>query len=211
MPMAGNRGAIRVLDPPLSGDALTAALMDAACPVLDGALPEACRAVLAEACWPCRRALFTAALAARSAYGATTARAVVAWAVRCGHLPDAERGAAETALNEALANAIIHGNLELPGLTAHGGEGEAFLDAIARRLDDDAYGLRPIALTWRRAGRLLLLHVDDAGQGYRPSVAAGAPAGRPISGHGRILMTAFARHVRVSRGGRRISLGFIHA
>ncbi|HEY0835505.1 MAG TPA: ATP-binding protein [Azospirillum sp.] len=199
-----------MLEPPVGGDTLAAALTDADRPVLDGALTHGCRTALTAAGWPCRGALFTAALAARSAYCSATTPAVIAWAVRRGYLPAAAQGIAETVLCEALANAIVHGNLELPGLAAHGGACDAFLDAIAYRLDDDAFGLRPVVLTWRRAAGLLLLHVDDAGHGYPPPFPGGALPDWPVSGRGRTLMSAFARRVRVSRGGRRISLGFTH-
>ncbi|WP_448189549.1 ATP-binding protein [Azospirillum sp. sgz301742] len=208
--MPAARSALRVLMPPLLGDSLAAALAGAECPVLDGAVDERCSAVLLDQRWPPPRTLFAAVLATRTAYDGALVPSVVGWAVHHGHLPADRRCEAETALCEALANALIHGNLELPGLDAYGGDVNAFLADISVRLADDSYGLRPVGLMWRRTRRLLLLHVDDAGHGYKRSSLRRSAAAVPASGRGWALMTAFARRVRVSRDGRRTTLGFLH-
>lgn len=208
------RSAVRVLTPPLGGamggDALASALAEADRPILDGAIPERWATRLLESSWPPPRTLFAAALATHTAYDRALVPAVIGWAIRHGHLPTETRCDAETALCEALANALIHGNLELPGLDAHGGDVNAFLGDIASRLADDAYGLRPVGLMWRRTRRLLLLHVDDWGHGYKHATLQRPLADVPASGRGWALMTAFARRVRLSRNGRRITLGFLH-
>lgn len=201
---------MRVLAPPSAPDAVAAALAAGDAPVLDGALcPVERTGVLAAGPWPPRRALYAAVLAARTVFGAGVVPVVVDWAVRHGHLAEGLRMAAEAAFGEALANAVVHGSLGLPGLSEHGRDIGAFADAMAARLADDAFGLRPVRLVWRRCGRLLLLHVDDCGAGFDPRRVK-APAGVPASGHGWLLMTSFARRVRLSRGGRRTTLAFPH-
>lgn len=203
----------RILEPPHTPDAVAAALAAAGAPLLDGALLKGALGPdgLAGAPWPPRRALFAAALAARTVFGAGVVPVVVDWAVRHGHLAEELRMAAESAFGEALANAVVHGSLGLPGLTGHGRDIGAFTAAMAERLADDACGLRPVRLTWRRVRGLLVLHVDDCGAGYDRGRLATLPDGVPASGHGWLLMTAFARRVRLSRGGRRVTLAFPHA
>lgn len=199
---------IRLLDPSDDGDTVATALADAACPVLDGTLPDHWARAFRNTAWPPRRTLFAAAITTRSAYHRAVVPSVITWAVRHGVLPAEERIAAETALCEALANAIVHGNLELPSLGTFGGDLGVYHRAIGERLADDTFGLRPIGLLWRRSRSLLFLHVDDAGQGYRKRPPPEPGTDAPVSGRGWTLMTALVPHVRASRGGRRLTLGF---
>jgi anti-sigma regulatory factor (Ser/Thr protein kinase) len=147
------------------------------------------------------------ALDSRSALDRGVARGAMTEAVTAGLFASSDLHKVEAALREAVSNAVVHGNLGLPGLAAFGGDPGAFYAAIESRLADPDRGVRPILLRWARAGRLIVLHVDDAGEGFAP-IPAGAGAPGALSGRGMRIMRAFARTVRISRGGRRTSLGF---
>ncbi|MGQ9365505.1 ATP-binding protein [Azospirillum sp. ST 5-10] len=189
--------------------ALAAILAGADRPVWDTAVP-AHWAAQAARCWP-PRAPFAAVLTARAACRDGVVPAVVAWAAARGHLAESDRLAAETALSDALANAVLHGSLELPGRDRFGASLDAHFEAVAERLASDAYGLRPVGLTWRPAGRLLLIHVDDVGPGYAPPPHPALVPPTALSGRGHLVMATTARRVRRSRGGRRTTLGFRRA
>lgn len=195
------------------------ALETATVPVADPALPDGWPERLGRRCpWP-RRALFTAALTARTAHDGAVAPSVVGWAVRAGHLAGADRLAAEIVLSEALANAVLHGCLEMPGQKECAGDLDAYFELLDTRMRDDRFGLRPVALTWSMVGQpvsggggasLLVLHVEDAGSGF--TMPHGSTLEKAaLSGRGHFIISALVRRQRVSRGGRRLSIGFHHA
>ncbi|MDR3516919.1 MAG: hypothetical protein P4M00_13980 [Azospirillaceae bacterium] len=208
--MAAFRGPIlgddvKVLSADADIDTVTAVLATAECLVVDdGVSPgwrDALRLVPGGRSRP-----FRAILSTRTAYGMAAVRGIVAWAIGHGYLAPANRSRAESALLEAMANAIFHGNLGLPGLNRFGGDADAYFKIATERLADPEWGARPIFVTLTPVGRLLIVHVGDVGCGFRPE-----PDTRDVgtlAGRGRRIMKALAAIVRVSRGGRWTSLGF---
>lgn len=158
--------------------------------------------------WPPREALLALLVASRTALSDGLAVGLGAWGERRGYWSPEQAAAAATALREAVVNAVVHGNLGLPGLDAFASEA-AYFAAVEAGIADDERALYPVAITIRRAGGLLVAHIDDCGRGYRPALLAPKPDGVRLSGRGHALMRAFAFRVRVSCGGRRISLGFL--
>lgn len=188
----------------ISAEGVARTLTDATGPVVDASLAPAVRH---DPGFPLSRrsGRFCALLSAARVYRGGVAQGVVGWAVARGHIAAAALEVVETVVSEALANAVIHGNLGFPGLEASGTDFEGFYAGIEHRLALPDHGLRPIGITAAPVGRLLIIHVDDVGAGYQP-VPPGSDTSA-LSGRGLTLMRAFARSIRVSRGGRRTSLG----
>lgn len=168
--------------------------------------------------WPPRRAVYAVALATRTAAREGVVPSVIGWAVDNAYLAESKRLSSEMAFSDALSNAIIHGNLELTSMRAFAGSpnveadsADAYFATISERLASRAYGFRPIGITWRCGGKLMFLHVDDVGRGYDPQKPVAHASQDQFSGRGRLLMRALVRHVRISRGGSRLTLGFLRA
>jgi hypothetical protein len=113
------------------------------------------------------------------------------------------REALATSLAEALANAVLHGNLGLPAVERRDLDGFAALaETAARRLAEPRRaGLRIEVRARREEPRSFTVEVADEGRGYVPAVAE-----RP--GSGLSLIRALADAVELLDGGRRIRMRF---
>lgn len=119
--------------------------------------------------------------------------------------PGADRDAIETALQEAVANAVIHGNLGLASMAVGTPEEmRRFAESLAERLSDPALAGRRVTVGARMAGSVLRLEVSDEGSGY---AAVQQKPGQPF-GRGLGLVSRFANRCEVSDGGRRLSMEF---
>jgi len=113
------------------------------------------------------------------------------------------------ALQEAIANALVHGNLEL---TLRAGDGGHDLDAyyleIERRLGVSPWRERSISLRASWNAEWLTVDVEDEGQVWEePDLAAGEPADRP-HGRGFLMMEAVTDFLSVNSRVHRVTLGF---
>jgi hypothetical protein len=112
------------------------------------------------------------------------------------------------ALQEAIGNAVMHGNLDLK--TAQRGNLEGLVEFAAemeRRLADPSYAARPVTVGIVRRSVGPVLWVDDCGRGFTPP----EPRGILLSaggGNGLAMIRACTRAIAFSRGGRRISMRF---
>ncbi|MFV3076122.1 ATP-binding protein [Niveispirillum fermenti] len=124
-----------------------------------------------------------------------------------GWLAAPRRADAEICLQEALSNAVIHGNLSVDaGSVGDAASFERFFTLVHARLADRRHASRRIMVT-ARAGDGLHLSVMDQGDGHAGLVM------RPVemtakSGRGIRIMHDLADHVRFSDGGRRVHLHF---
>ncbi|NYZ17162.1 hypothetical protein HL658_31850 [Azospirillum sp. RWY-5-1] len=168
--------------------------------------------------WPPRRALLALALAARTVAGGLLPDQLTRWGRAHGLWAEDAAAAVETALAEALANAVVHGCLGLPGMAAFQPDPQAYFDAVDAGLADDRLARRPVFLVVRRCVRLTVVHVADRGAGFRPAVSGLAVSGLAltgsgvagaVSGRGLALIRGLTRRMRLSDGGRRISLSFL--
>lgn len=130
---------------------------------------------------------------------------LVDWIVREMTLPSGAANRIRVVLDEALANALIHGALGIPGLSAFDGDSEAQRSSIEAKLGTAAYAAAPILVRLKCRGGRLFIHVDDWGQGYDPA-ALPPPDPLSVSGRGLQVILAFAGRRRVGRGGRRMSV-----
>lgn len=148
--------------------------------------------------------LLSLSLTTVTAYHACVARTfVAALAPRCP-LHAALQDRAETALQEAVSNAILHGNLGLPSISDASLEGLAAHDRrIEQKLRLDEFRRRQVfvAAYWFDAS--LLFCVGDEGKGCLPAVAlpAQTPTTAP-SGRGRWLLDEMSDGIDLSEQGR---------
>lgn len=128
--------------------------------------------------------------------------------VQRGILSPAMQGGVELCFQEALANALIHGNLDVPSALKKGKDGFLkFSTTIQDRLQNPEYGLRRVEIGVSQTCDGFTLHVGDQGEGYEASALHGA-APREASGRGFLFMQALAQQVRISDGGRCVCLHF---
>jgi anti-sigma regulatory factor (Ser/Thr protein kinase) len=162
-------------------------------------------------------------VAVRSAVAATATTlslaTATAWSIDCAALVcDAlegrqmiaaeKRADVELALHEAVANAVIHGNLAIGssfGTTAE--SFDAFCGRVTERMADPAYGARRVTIAIVREGGRLDLRVTDEGGGYDPATLV-ARAEDAKSGRGLEIMRAMAGALAVEDGGRTLVLSF---
>jgi len=117
------------------------------------------------------------------------------------------RGDIHTALQEAIGNAVMHGNLALDGTMRRLRESlPVFGATMAERLADPVYGRRPITITAEWAKRRLRVSVEDVGSGFDPAF-------RPLDcrcpqGNGIADILGRCQEVTFSAGGRCISMVF---
>jgi anti-sigma regulatory factor (Ser/Thr protein kinase) len=148
-------------------------------------------------------------LTTRATYRILTGRMVGEALVARGLLASAGADAVASALQEALANAVIHGNL---GIQAAPNDDPAdFFErhtAVAQRIaGPDGLARRvTVAVSW--TDTVLTVAVRDQGTGFTPPVAATAPGGRETSGRGLTIMRRHALDVRAEDGGRVAVLTF---
>ena len=113
------------------------------------------------------------------------------------------------ALQEAVGNAVMHGNLALDGRLRSTREGLlAFTQAMHRRTEDPRYGNKPVTIAADWNQHHLVIRVEDSGAGFTPppetkEVAVGARSGR-----GLCHIRALCGRMSFTASGRRINMRF---
>ena len=118
------------------------------------------------------------------------------------------RGDLITAVQEAVGNAVMHGNLGLDGrLRRTARDMAAFGAAMSARLDDPLFARRPVLLRAECPfSAEVTVSVEDVGAGFDPDRLAGCGDGP--QGRGIAVIRACCREVSFSRGGRQVSMRF---
>ncbi|HEY0833184.1 MAG TPA: ATP-binding protein [Azospirillum sp.] len=205
------RAEVLLLDGPLDRDRLAALLAELdgdGEPLLveldeDGGTDGGWRAV------PAPAPGFLLSLTTATAFAVQSPVAVCDALARRGVLPDWRRSAVELCLHEAVANALLHGNLGVPCGTRDGPDGlRLFGERVGVALRDPAVRRRRVDILacWGDGG--LDLAVADEGGGFDPAALARPAEGFARSGRGFIFMRALADAVVVCDGGRRTRLRF---
>jgi anti-sigma regulatory factor (Ser/Thr protein kinase) len=120
-----------------------------------------------------------------------------------GHLSDIRY-----AVHEAIANAVMHGNLGLDsGLRSDMAGLARFAEAMEQRLADPVHARLPVIIAARTLGDRVLISVEDQGMGFRPQDIR-PPASAASGGMGLAIIAKCCRRVRFSKGGRRITMMF---
>ncbi len=88
----------------------------------------------------------------------------------CGsHLPTASQDHFNTAVCEALQNALIHGNLEVSSKLRDTGDWDAYEALIGARLSQPEYAQRRIHIDAQCGEQQLTIKVQDDGPGFNPA------------------------------------------
>lgn len=113
----------------------------------------------------------------------------------------------ELALHEAVANAVMHGNLNMAGMLKQDPQQlAAFCAVLEERLAIPALWHRRVHLWALPGATKVTFCVEDEGSGYRPSPPSADPDRK--SGRGLPLITALAGRVWADRQGRRLTMEF---
>jgi len=119
------------------------------------------------------------------------------------------RSVVELCLQEAVANAIVHGNLGIASTAKDHPEGfRVFSQLVTERLRDPALRRRRIDLFTRWSDRAVDISVVDQGAGFNSAAIPAEVDGAARSGRGFIFMRALASRVEITDGGRCTSLRF---
>jgi hypothetical protein len=112
------------------------------------------------------------------------------------------------ALQEAIGNAVLHGNLDLRTARRGNLEGLAeFAAEMERRTALPAFAFRPVTVGCVACGDRLVIWVDDCGRGFIPV----APRDIVLSaggGNGLAMIRACCSDLAIRRGGRRTVIAF---
>jgi CheY-like chemotaxis protein/anti-sigma regulatory factor (Ser/Thr protein kinase) len=112
------------------------------------------------------------------------------------------------ALEEALLNAIYHGNLEVSSDLRQDGD-EPFMRLVGERREQSPYRERRVRVTARMSPNRATFVIADQGPGFEISKLPDPtdPTNTPKpSGRGLLLMRAFMNEIRFSANGSRVTL-----
>jgi anti-sigma regulatory factor (Ser/Thr protein kinase) len=114
------------------------------------------------------------------------------------------------ALHEALANSVIHGNLEVSSHLKETGD-DAFARALAERAADQTYAERGVDIRVDYDGESCRWTITDQGRGFDvDKILARTQSDDPevvlSSGRGILMMRSFLDEVRYELGGRQLHL-----
>jgi anti-sigma regulatory factor (Ser/Thr protein kinase) len=152
---------------------------------------------------------FTISLTTSTAFSAQCAVAVSTALIDRGVLDADRRASFELCIHEAIANAVIHGNLGIASAAKDEPDGfRSFTRMINERLADETIRSRRIEIfvRWGREG--LDIAVLDQGPGFDPLCLPGLADNQSRSGRGFAFMATLADGVSVSDGGRCTVLHF---
>jgi anti-sigma regulatory factor (Ser/Thr protein kinase) len=152
-------------------------------------------------------------LTTRSAYRCPIAKTFIGAIAERIQLSDDVRERAHTALQEAVVNAVLHGNLGLgSGLRDDLGGLDRTHDQIEELLNTPQVALSAVRVDAIWNSGVLLIMVRDSGAGFSrvdlPSASDWQAAGHLGSGRGFVVLEAFCDRLTLLRGGTVIKLGF---
>jgi len=109
------------------------------------------------------------------------------------------------ALEEAISNAILHGNLQVNGALRNNlDDFERYTLMIDERLSNATYGMRRLLVLSQWDDETLTFTIQDEGEGYKaPVVEKGKPSGRGLQ-----IITSVATSVNWLNDGRRFIMSF---
>lgn len=152
---------------------------------------------------------FYLSLTTASAYGLPCAVLMCDELMRRGVVTKERRGNIELCLHEAVANALVHGNLGIPSSVKAPPDGyRLFSRLLAERLGDPALRKRRLDLFAWWDAESVSVAVADQGGGFDTAILPVETSGGAHSGRGFIFMRTLARRVDVTDGGRCTALLF---
>jgi len=124
-----------------------------------------------------------------------------------GLIAEAAKGGILLALQEAVANSVVHGNLELHSPRRAFENMRAYWAEIRNRLADPIKANRLVTLDARVRDSLIVVTVTDQGRGYNPDSVQSRDPSRP-HGKGLKLISQLSLAREVAQGGRQHILTF---
>ncbi|VAX18075.1 hypothetical protein MNBD_NITROSPINAE03-887 [hydrothermal vent metagenome] len=121
----------------------------------------------------------------------------------------AKKVAVELAIDEALSNAIYHGNLEIPSLLKSD-DFENFYELANERMHQEPYSSRVVDVQYRLDSYGLEVVIKDEGPGFnwRKFTETSADASDHPYGRGLVIMREFASRIEFNEKGNRVALSF---
>ncbi len=131
-------------------------------------------------------------------------------AIQCGACQESRAGKLMIALLEALANAVVHGNLQISSDLKERGD-DAFARALAERTADPVLSARLVDIYVDYDGEACRWTITDEGEGFDVDrVLARCLSDDPdimlASGRGILMMHSFLDEIHYDRGGRRLTM-----
>jgi anti-sigma regulatory factor (Ser/Thr protein kinase) len=120
-------------------------------------------------------------------------------------LPQERRDDLELALHEAISNALVHGNLEVPGMKElSASELDRFSRDLVQQMANPVLSRRRLEIAVTLEPGAMAVEVADDGNGFQPTPMSGHGA----SGRGLDLIATVADSLELHDGGRRIRMRF---
>jgi anti-sigma regulatory factor (Ser/Thr protein kinase) len=113
-----------------------------------------------------------------------------------------------TCLQEALANAIIHGNLALESPKASAKSFHYFLEAIHYRMAQDHFQALRICIMATCEEQYFTLSICDQGKGFPHHALSASPKSNALCGRGLFLIQSLANHVWIENDNKTLSMRF---
>lgn len=152
---------------------------------------------------------FYLSLTTGTAYSLSCAPLVCDELARRGVLTPERRPNVELCLHEAIANALVHGNLGVPSAAKDVPDGfRVFGQMVKDRLSDGAVRRRRLDVFARWNSGSLTIAVVDQGSGFDTTAIRAEVEGGARSGRGFVFMRTLAKRVGVTDGGRCTVLHF---
>ncbi len=120
-----------------------------------------------------------------------------------------KKGAVELALEEAITNSMIHGNLEVPSKLKDE-DFERFDSLIAERSNMSPYNQRTLRVQYDYSGKKATFRITDGGSGFDWKARLNKKVSDELITHGRgiIIMRAFASSIEYNETGNEIIMFF---
>ncbi|QDS90897.1 putative transcriptional regulatory protein TcrX [Rosistilla ulvae] len=129
--------------------------------------------------------------------------------VELGIVTEATRMHIGIALDEALRNAMIHGNLEVPSSLRDESCGQAYIDLIQARLKDEQYASRRVNVSLTANPEQAVFVITDQGPGFDVNSLpdpTDPENWEAVSGRGLLLIRSFMDEVQHNDAGNQITM-----
>ena len=125
-----------------------------------------------------------------------------------GYLKPSHMEGLRLCLQEAIINAVIHGNLELKRSFFNLQGFRGYYAAIERKLRQSEYGQKPIILSFLKAENSLKVVVSDAGSGVRLSNVKALEQADSLTGRGLPMIASIASRMGIYTDERSLEFEF---
>ncbi len=113
----------------------------------------------------------------------------------------------ELALDEALSNAILHGNLEISSDLKEE-DFDMFYEMAMERAKQEPYSSRNVAVTYEFDREMARFTIEDEGPGFKWQAYGGSADSDKPFGRGLMILKALSSKIEFNERGNRVSLSF---